>query len=433
MRNITYEATYATRGQSGIPKDATDTAISLSSIEEVNLNILFSSKAYTSRSSFFKPSLMKRSSDFGKAIRENSGRSLLPVRIERILSILQVISLNRNVSAYEVSDPQKQFIQEEIFKGRLEKSVKISLLPLSLSSRFARPNCLGRFRIKLVNSDIFIQQQIDPIMVSSGAKHIVRLHDILPVTHPQYFDDLAVQVFVNGFTKMLGKDIIWVMDTQASSNEFKSLFPSEKKVHVIPCVVNIPEKAVNLNTIHKTNQVVMVNTIEPRKQVQLSIDGFKLAKELGYLDSSWNFVIIGKAGWQSDDLIKNLQKNAFGLDIQFHENYSDPQIASAYQKSKIVISTSKAEGFGLPPLEGMGWGCVPVVSKIPQHVENVGKFGHYFESFDSKEVAEALRSAASASMDPSQSVLVNSMHAHVNLNFSINNNALEWEALIRQV
>lgn len=430
MVKVTYEATYATRGQSGIPKDAMDTAICLSNISAIDLDIVFSPKSYSARGKILKPSAASKSRELGKAIRENSGRSLLPLRIEKILSLAQMLSFSRKVRTYEVSGSQKQFILEELFKNKITNQIKVSLMQISLVSRFGRPKFLGRYKLKLTNSEVFIQQQIDPITVPRKTRHFVRLHDVLPITHPQYFDDIAVQVFGNGLEKMLGKNIDWVMDTEASALEFKSMFPREKKVHVIPCRVNFPDTLSSEVLNKKINQIIMVNTIEPRKQIQLAINAFLYARELGFISNSWNLVIIGKSGWQSEELMKRLRSNFFGQNVRYLEDVSDAQVAEEFGKSKLVLSTSRAEGFGIPPLEGMAWGCIPVVSKIPQHLENIGEFGHYFKNFNEIEVANAIKEAISASVAGKQKVLAASMHAYIKNEFSMKVIESKWEQLI---
>jgi glycosyltransferase involved in cell wall biosynthesis len=137
----------------------------------------------------------------------------------------------------------------------------------------------------------------------------------------------------------------------------------------------------------------MVNTIEPRKRVDLAIAGFRQAKESGEISSDWELVIVGGEGWQSDKLTTNLRKQSFGKDIIFVENAPEFELSRVFNESKILLSTAVAEGFGLPPLEGMINGCVPVVSDIPQHRETVKENGLYFSGENPIAIAKALGEA----------------------------------------
>jgi len=48
---------------------------------------------------------------------------------------------------------------------------------------------------------------------------------------------------------------------------------------------------------------------------------------------------------------------------------TDEQKAQLLSKSKFLLWTSSIEGFGLPPLEAMAVGCVPIYSDVPSHNE----------------------------------------------------------------
>jgi len=78
------------------------------------------------------------------------------------------------------------------------------------------------------------------------------------------------------------------------------------------------------------------------------------------------------------------------------EGAPDFELEKVYSESKILLSTSAAEGFGLPPLEGMAHGCIPVVSNIPQHHETVGDLGFYFDGEDPNCVALKIGEAVNA-------------------------------------
>jgi glycosyltransferase involved in cell wall biosynthesis len=89
-------------------------------------------------------------------------------------------------------------------------------------------------------------------------------------------------------------------------------------------------------------------------------------------------------------LWNELVEGDYGPEIEFYPSPSNALIQKKLQESKFVLSASLAEGFGLPPLEGMLFGCVPIVSRIPQHIENIGQNGIYFNEFDSESLVESL-------------------------------------------
>lgn len=432
--NILYELTYATRGNSGIPRDTLAVAKILQADPKFHTDFLLNPKGLTYRGKFIPKKVQWISVDLGNALRAESGRSVLPRMLQIPLMVFQSTSLFRSLVPFPIGKSLRDdtfrhlnMSQKAAVNGKTDDS-KIFLIPLSYAARFARPGFLSPFRIKKKDVDIFIQQQTDPISVSKSVIHIVRLHDFLPITHPQYFDDMGVKVFSKSLRIMLkGHKKIWVMDSKASAELFKASFGEDLDVRVIPCAVTLGDKDFDSTPKHK--QVLVLNTIEPRKRVMLAIEGFKRAKSQGLLDHDWKLVIAGGEGWQEGNLASKLRKHGFGHDVVFSEAPMDFEVKTLLAESQIILSTSAAEGFGLPPLEGMAFGCVPVISDIPQHRETVGAHGFYFEGSKAIGIAAALGLAA-AKAEAGGSELRREMQDHVEKHFSFETITAQWDELL---
>ena len=430
--NILYELTYATRGNSGIPRDTLSVAKILQADPNFHTDFLLNPKGLTYRGKIISKKEKWASADLGNALRREPGRSVLPRTFQTPLFALQSISLFPSLIPFSVG----RSLGEEAFRHlNMRESIsgesKIFLIPVSYAARFARPSFLPPFKIRKSALDIFIQQQVDPMVVPKSVTHIVRLHDFLPITHPQFFDDMAVKLFSKSLRIMLkGHKKIWVMDSQASAELFKATFGEDLDVRVIPCAVTLGD--INFDSVKKRKQILVLNTIEPRKRVMLAIEGFKRAKSQDLLSPDWKMVIAGGKGWQEEDLVSNLRKQAFGYDVTFSESPTDYEVKALLAESKILLSTSAAEGFGLPPLEGMAFGCIPVVSDIPQHRETVGEYGFYFNGSQTNELVEALGAAAAklAEVDPQ---LVGRLQGHIEKNFSFETIAAMWDEFLGSV
>jgi glycosyltransferase involved in cell wall biosynthesis len=295
--------------------------------------------------------------------------------------------------------------------------------------RFARPKVLKCFKVKTNGYNYFIQQQLDPIAVSRNTKHVVRLHDILPITHPQFFDSTAVKAFQRGLETMLkNKEIIWVFDTKATSTEFLQLFGTHRTAHVIPCEVGSNFKEHIEIKVKDENLAVLLNTIEPRKNVSKVIEAFKFAKLAQKLPQDYKLAILGTNGWLEEGLYAKLAKGGFGDDVIFKDSPSGDDVADVLRRGKILISASSAEGFGLPPLEGMLFGCVPVVSDIPQHRENLGSHGIFFGESKSELIDALLEGHAKASISTVEDLKL--MQSYVRKNFSSLHISRLWKKLL---
>ena len=432
---ILYEMTYSTRGQSGIPRDASTLAKILLNTEGVDPDFIFNPRSYTKRKNPKSSGLQWSSNELGDTLRKDPGRSAIPPIFLTLLILVQSLSFRRIVAKIKLDSMQKanvfKFLHLDISPKKFSDS-NVFLLSISYIARFTRPRFLKPFRVRTEDYPLFIQQQVDPIQVDKKTIHIVRLHDFLPISHPQYFDQNGVRVFSKSLRVMLsGRQKVWVMDSESTAEEFKNYFGVQLDVRVIPCVVEV-NRSHEVESRKKKNQVCMVNTIEPRKRIGLAIAGFREAKDTGKIPEDWKLFIVGNEGWQEKTLAANLRKQIFGKDIIFREGVPDFELEKIYSESKIVLSTSAAEGFGLPPLEGMAYGCLPVLSDIPQHWETVQDLGLYFEVDLPEKVAEKLGEAHTILAENGKD-LANKMIKHVQTNYSQDVIGKRWLDLLMDV
>ena len=59
---------------------------------------------------------------------------------------------------------------------------------------------------------------------------------------------------------------------------------------------------------------------------------------------------------------------------------SDAEVAALYRQSAALLWPSRYEGFGLPPLEAMTFGCPVVSSSAPAMPEILGDIPYYFDT-----------------------------------------------------
>jgi glycosyltransferase involved in cell wall biosynthesis len=68
----------------------------------------------------------------------------------------------------------------------------------------------------------------------------------------------------------------------------------------------------------------------------------------------------------------------------------DSHLANYYKNASAFVFPSLYEGFGIPPLEAMSYGCPVVCSNTSAIPEVVGDAGQYFNPYDKKSIQEAL-------------------------------------------
>jgi glycosyltransferase involved in cell wall biosynthesis len=372
---ILYDTTYCFRGNSGVPRDAISLARILSG-PELNSDLLFFPKHLISTEN---EKINGQNIAISDAIRGNPGRDAFPSILRLALTFYKAFTRRKKVKIFQVNEMLHRVVTDALkISKQLEGNVLIS--NLSSIERWARPKFRGLFLLPTKNYDLFIQQQIDPIRVSRKTKHVVRLHDIIPVTHPEFFDHQAVSLFTSGLTRMLAKsNIYWIMDTKANLEEFRNIFGHDIQGSWVPCVIDSKFTKANM-TPNRKNQILVLGTLEPRKRVEWILNAFLICLEDGKISSDWQLIVAGGMGWQSDVLTKRLLSPELNSSIVFIQSPTDNEILSLMSVSKILVSASYAEGFGLPPLEALAMGMSVVATAIPQHRETMGDRVAYFET-----------------------------------------------------
>jgi glycosyltransferase involved in cell wall biosynthesis len=72
---------------------------------------------------------------------------------------------------------------------------------------------------------------------------------------------------------------------------------------------------------------------------------------------------------------------------------TDDELETAYSSAHVFILSSKYEGFGLPVLEAMQFGCRAILSDVPALVEVAGDCADYFKAGDVPSLTRVMTSA----------------------------------------
>lgn len=425
---ILYSLSIATQGLSGIPKDSRRLGKILAKSERLNVDFLLIPR----HSNQFK--VWQRRSVFTDALTVSSitSNAQFPSRLNLFATGLKALISPRRRPLVESSfshslDFQNHFWPEIGLK--LKTGNKYFLIPnLDLKSIYLRAKIRKPFIFRSEH-DVYIQQHVDPLYAVKKSKHIIRLHDILPITHPQFFSPGSIATYSIGIRALLkNSSITWVLDSIHQKNQFAEIFGAEHKIEVIGCA--IPDEEFEVNKIKKKRQFLVVNTLEPRKQTQKVIESFLEARNMGFIPKDFKLVVVGNRGWMQDGLFEKLSKNEFGPTVIHQPYVTNHELKNLYKSSKFLISASLAEGFGLPPIEGALNGCIPIVSDIPSHRENLGEFAIYFDPLASTFTSifcDLLRH------EPKYRATLPALRKKLNEKFSERVIANEWEELIETV
>ncbi len=127
--------------------------------------------------------------------------------------------------------------------------------------------------------------------------------------------------------------------------------------------------------------ILFVGTLQPRKNITRLIEAFSK------IDDDVKLVIVGKKGWQFDEIIEAPEKYGIKEKVIFLNNVGDDDLPSLYKNAEFFILPSLYEGFGLPVLEAMSYGTAVITSNISSLPEVGGDAALYVNPNDANDIA----------------------------------------------
>ncbi|RWZ79506.1 MAG: glycosyltransferase family 1 protein [Candidatus Chaera renei] len=137
--------------------------------------------------------------------------------------------------------------------------------------------------------------------------------------------------------------------------------------------------------------LLFIGNIEPRKNLLTLLKAYSLLPK--NLQQSYGLVIIGGDGWINDDFYNKLQQlQVHGAQIIKINSYvNDEDLPALYSGASALVHPAFYEGFGMTVLEAMAVDTPVVASDIPSIREIADKAALYFNPYDAKSAAIAIK------------------------------------------
>jgi len=165
------------------------------------------------------------------------------------------------------------------------------------------------------------------------------------------------------------------------------VYPGIKEVSSIKYQVSSMDKIKEKYSI-KGDYILFVGTIQPRKNIKRLIEAF--AKIINEEKKDLSLVIIGKKGWLYEEILDTPKKLQIEEEVKFLDFVPDEDLPSFYAHAKCFVLPSLYEGFGLPVLEAMKYGCPVLASNVSSLPEAGGDAAVYFDPFDVDDIKEKI-------------------------------------------
>lgn len=134
--------------------------------------------------------------------------------------------------------------------------------------------------------------------------------------------------------------------------------------------------------------LLYVGTLQPRKNLIRLIEAFGRLKV-----GPRQLVIVGKKGWLYDEIFSKVKELGLTSRVIFTGFVPDEELPAFYQSAACFVLVSLYEGFGLPILEAMQYGCPVVASNVSSLPEVVGNAGILVDPENVADIAAGIKKA----------------------------------------
>jgi glycosyltransferase involved in cell wall biosynthesis len=227
-----------------------------------------------------------------------------------------------------------------------------------------------------------------------GLRFAVLIHDIIPVTHPDWMLPRSGALYRHWLGRMIdAADLVFAV-SQHTGDGVRAY--AAARGGATPPVVRLP-----LGTGFRQSEptgpalpsaaldrlppryVLFVATIEIRKNHRLLMRLWQRLIERHGAAAVPVLVLVGKPGWLVEDLMAELAASRF-LDgkILLLSDLSDRDMAEAYRRCLFTVYPSLVEGWGLPVAESLAQGKLCIASNRASLPEVGGAFADYIDPGD---------------------------------------------------
>lgn len=231
--------------------------------------------------------------------------------------------------------------------------------------------------------DIFHQTYYNKYPRKPGEKIVVTIHDMIHELYPEYFVSIDNTSENKQYTTLNADGIICI--SESTKRDLIEKFNAPE--HKIKVIYHGNSLKINVTAppVHKAPYMFYVGSRKGYKNFDTL---FKAYKNCNRLNSQFHLVCFGGGKFSGKEKTE-FRKAGFDKMI-FHYSGSDETLANLYKYASLFVYPSKYEGFGIPLLEAMHYGC-PIVSGDKSSLPEVaGDAAVYFDTESAEELTDKI-------------------------------------------
>lgn len=256
------------------------------------------------------------------------------------------------------------------------------------------------------------QEQIR-VLRSAGGAYVQIVHDLLPVTLPDFFH-LGMRVrFPEWLTFVVATADLILTDSAATKADLRAWLadqaglPAEVRARagIEVCRLGsdaLPKVASEPQRDPARPALLVVGTVEPRKAVDVVVAA---AQQLRAGGMKLHLTVVGACGWADEALVAELHRLQSQGWLRWLQQADDRELAHCYAEHDLLVAASRGEGYGLPLAEAAAAGLPVVARDLPVFREILADQARYFrrDTQLADTIATALREPPVLSAAPRRS------------------------------
>lgn len=268
--------------------------------------------------------------------------------------------------------------------------------------------------------DLMITETPYPGRVSRGTQLVVRYHDAIPLLMPHTIKDRGYHraMHLQALKRNAADGAWFACVSDSTRQDLLAVLPGvAQRAVTIPNMIShhyraetadahrVPEvvwSRKNRQVVHHGGAAIapealqggdlpyllMVSTIEPRKNTLALLDAWELLRAGGH--PQLNLVCVGSLGWDHQAILRRLEPWLARGGVHLLEDVPAADLRLLYRHARVTVCPSAGEGFDFPGVEAMASGGVVAASAIPVHHEVYEDAAAYFNTYSPADMARVI-------------------------------------------
>lgn len=268
--------------------------------------------------------------------------------------------------------------------------------------------------------DVLLVETPYPGRPSAPTRMVVRYHDAIPLLMPHTIKDRGYHraMHFHALRRNAADGAWFACVSDATRRDLLSVLPqAEARTVTIPNMISpqfvpeeappdrVPEIVWSRKNRSAPNEggapidpadlaegplryLLMVSTIEPRKNHLALLDAWELLRAQGH--ARLNLVCVGGLGWDHEAIVQRFTPWLRRGGLHLLENVPTGDLRLLYRHAQATVCPSLGEGFDFAGVEAMRSGGVVAASDIGVHRDVYGAACEYFNAYSPQDMAAAI-------------------------------------------